>query len=92
MICDGYHKVIISVMIPNVFVYCLQLVQWNGVVVELTISNVGTIAVNRRRRTGLLKDLKIMLRTVNMSLNDVNDTQLDYRVSANSQFGHFYLI
>ena len=55
MIRDGYHEVIISVMISYVFVYCLQLVQWDGVVVELTISDVGTIAVSGRSRTGLLK-------------------------------------
>ena len=60
MIRDHYFEEIIPVMVPRMFVYHLQLVQWNGVVVELTISNVGTIAVSRRRRTGLLK-LKMII-------------------------------
>jgi len=55
MIRDRYFEEIISVMIPDMFVYCLQLVQWNGVVVELTIADVRTIAVGRQRRAGLLK-------------------------------------
>ena len=60
MIRDSYFEEIVSVMIPRMFVYRLQLVQWNGVVVELTISNVGTIAVSERRRTGMLK-LKMII-------------------------------
>ena len=47
MIRDRYHKVIIPVMIPRMFVQCLQLVERDGVIVELTISDVGTIAVSR---------------------------------------------
>jgi len=60
MIRDRYFEEIIPVMVPRMFVYRLQLVQWNGVVVELTISNVGTIAVSERRRTGMLK-LKMII-------------------------------
>jgi len=57
MIRDRYFEEIISVMMPDMFVYSLQLVEWNGVVVELTISDFRTIAISRRRRAGLLKNV-----------------------------------